>query len=370
MGCERVRSGSNRKCRPHLGFCLTSNCRGPVAAGKQYCTACEMARNPRTPVRETTPDMRAKIYAHQMEKTKWYRDHVADVLKVLAAIGTTRTFNQYLDELAGWKNLKSWARWAGRAIEPSILKKARFTAIVEVLTPQMQAASLRRAYFAQEMLEEMILICNAEKEKADIAFIVSQAFMVFGPLLAPFTAAAGAAAAGHAAGSGAQAASLATRGAISVGRQLGQMGINAGAGVLEVGTPFAPGMSESNPTAPAGAGVWDRIQTRERSGAMRSAAPPPPLLRTAREGGAGDRGDHSASPRMSPQGTGLSDTTTASREERYHYSVNPMQYAICLFKYLTRLASPSASEQLVIDEFGGTQNLARLYEDLKYPPMD
>ena len=316
-----------------------------------------MARSPRTQVRETTPDLRAKIYAHQMSKTKWYRDHVADVLKVLAAIATTRTFNQHLDELTGWKNLKSWARWAGRSLEPSILKKARFTAIIEVLTPQMQAAGLRRAYFAEETLEEMILICNAEKEKADISFIVSQAFMVFGPLLAPFSAAAGVAAAGHvASSSGATAASLATRGAISLGQNLGQMGVNAGAIAAEVDPRFAPGMSETSPTAPTGAGVWDRIETRARSGASRSASPPPPLLRTG--------------PRVSPPNNGLSDTTTATTEERYHYSVNPMQYAICLFKYLTRLASPSPSELLVINEFGGARTLANLYENLKHPPMD
>lgn len=324
-----------------------------------------MARNPTTPVRETTPDLRAKIYAHQMSKTKWYRDHVADVLKVLAAIATTRTFNQYLDELTGWKNLKSWARWAGNALEPSILKKARFTAIVEVLTPQMQAAGMRRAYFAEEMLEEMILICNAEREKADISFIVSQAFMVFGPLLAPFSAAAGVAAAGHVASStGSAAVSVATRGAISLGQNLAQMGVNAGAVAAEMDARFAPGMSASSPTAPTGAGVWDRIETRARSGAMRSASPPPPLLRGRREGS-----NPTGAP-LSPPATGLSDMTTATTEERYHYSVNPMQYAICLFKYLNRLASPSASELLVINEFGGTRNLANLYESLKHPPMD
>jgi hypothetical protein len=66
----------------------------------------------------------------------------------------------------------------------------------------------------------------------------------------------------------------------------------------------------------------------------------------------------------------VSEPLNATREERYHYSVNPMQYAICLFKYLTLLSRPTPSEMLVIDDFGGTARLARLYDLIKHPPMD
>jgi hypothetical protein len=57
----------------------------------------------------------------------------------------------------------------------------------------------------------------------------------------------------------------------------------------------------------------------------------------------------------------------AGKEERYHYSVNPMQYAMALFKYLTT-AKQGRAELIVIKEFGGARVLANLYERIKHPP--
>jgi hypothetical protein len=65
--------------------------------------------------------------------------------------------------------------------------------------------------------------------------------------------------------------------------------------------------------------------------------------------------------------TNVEKKPEASVEERYHYSVNPMQYALCLFKYLTNLKSYSPAERIVILEFGGLRKVHALYEFLKHP---
>jgi hypothetical protein len=44
-----------------------------------------------------------------------------------------------------------------------------------------------------------------------------------------------------------------------------------------------------------------------------------------------------------------------------------MQYALCLFKYLTNLESYSPAERIVIIEFGGVRKVHTLYEFLKHP---
>jgi len=326
-----------------MGLCLTDGCQGRISTGKLHCPAHEITgpavSSSASPGLQNI-QRRAFVEADTLRKSKAYRDHIADVLRVLVAIGETKSLNKELDDLVGWKNVKSWARWAGRALEPSLLKKARYTAIVEVLTHAMTSAGTRRAYFAEKFLEEMILVCRAEMEKADISFVVSQGFMVFGPLLAPFSIAAGAAVGGGVAG-------IATRGAISVGQQLAQMGVNAVANLANVDPVLSSGMSGSSATAPTGFDEWDNIQTRGRSSAVTGAPPP-----------------------LTPPPPVVSSAITASAEEKYHYQVNPMQYAVCLFKYLTNLGAPTVGERLVINEFGGSSYLARLYDLIKHPPMD
>jgi hypothetical protein len=256
---------------------------------------------------------------------------MALVLLAVEEIAATREFNRHLTELTGWKNLKSWVRWAGRSLEPPMLAKMRYVALVDGLTPIMLAAGMRHAYFAERFLEELVLICLAEQDKADIAFIIGQAFTLFGPLLAPLSAAAGQAAGGALAGT-------ATRGAISVGQTLIQMGANAGAKAIALDPTLSAGMSHGSSAAPMGFDEWN-VPTRERRGA--GYVPPPPAPPPA--------------------------TPVASVEERYHYSVNPMQYAVCLFKYLTNLRRPTPAEQLVINEFGGAPRLAALYDFIKHP---
>lgn len=341
--CGKRRHGHHPKCRTHLGLCLTETCHNRISGGKIYCPACEVtgpAVSSKLSPEAQNIQRRAFVQADSLRKTKAYREHIADVLRVLIAIGETKSFNKELDDLVGWKNLKSWTRWAGRALEPSMLKKARYTAIVEVLTQAMLAAGIRRAYFAEKFLEEMILVCRAEMEKTDISFIVSQGFMVFGPLLAPLSMAAGAAAGGGIAG-------LATRGAISAGQQLAQMGIRAGANVAAIDPVLAPGMNQGSAAGPTGFDEWNNIPTRGRSNAV--SGPPPPAT---------------------PVAPVVSSPLASSAEEQYHYQVNPMQYAVCLFKYLTTLPSPAAGERLVINEFGGSVYLARLYDMVKHPPVD
>jgi hypothetical protein len=249
-------------------------------------------------------------------------------------IAATREFNRHLTELTGWKNLKSWVRWAGRSLEPAMLAKMRWTAITEGLTAEMLAAGTRQAYFAERFLEEMVLICLAEQDKTDVRFVVGEAFTLFGPLLAPFSAAAGAAAGGGI-------AAMATKGAISTGQKLAQMGVTAGGKALAVDPALSAGMASGSSLAPIGFVTedWAIPATRGRSSAVYSA----------------------------PTAADLSSIATA--EERYHYSVNPMQYALCLFKYLTNLSRPSSSEQLVIGEFGGAAKLQALYEFIKHPDL-
>lgn len=363
--CEGARSGGSSKCRTHLGLCLTPNCAGRIAAGQRYCAPCGVARTRPAPSASQVAanvERRSALFKAELEKSKGYRDHVKGILAVVAAIAATRKFNLYLEELTGWKNLKSWARWGMRALEPAMLKRMRYTAIIEVLTAEMLAAGMRRSYFAEKFLEEMILVCNAEIEKADISFVVSQAFAIFGPLLAPFSAAAS-----HAVGGGIAGAS--TSGAISVGKALGQMGARAGGNALLIDpvdaainernvvsiTGFGDAPTESTvytPTGPGALGIGP-VVGRGRSNAVFA---PPSEIRTV-----------VPTPRPT---VAISEPLDASRDERYHYSVNPMQYAVALFKYLTLLASPTVSEMLVIDDFGGAARLARLYDLIKHPPID
>jgi hypothetical protein len=257
---------------------------------------------------------RSALYATRLNASRGTREHLVIVLNAIGEIAATREFNRHLTELTGWKNLKSWLRWAGRSLEPTMLRKMRFEALVNGLTPLMLEAGMRHAYFAERFIEEIILICYAEQDKADVSFIVGQAFTLFGPLLAPLSAAAGQAAGGALAGT-------ATKGAISVGKGLTQMGATAGAKALALDSSTSASMSSTNSTAAIG-----------------FTAP-----------------------------TSVESKSEATAEERYHYSVNPMQYALCLFKYLTNLQAYSAAERIVILEFGGTRRLHVLYDFLKHP---
>jgi hypothetical protein len=257
---------------------------------------------------------RSALYADRLQKSRGTREHLAIVLGAIGEIATTREFNRHLTELTGWKNLKSWVRWAGRSLEPAMLTKMRYEALVNGLTPLMLEAGMRHAYFAERFIEELILICNAEQDKADISFIIGQAFTLFGPLLAPLSAAAGQAA-------GAGLAGVSTKGAISVGKGLAQMGVTAGGKAVALDPSLAAGMSSSSSVAPVGFVAPTTVQKKPE----------------------------------------------ASEEERYHYSVNPMQYALCLFKYLTNLESYSPAERIVIIEFGGVRKVHTLYEFLKHP---
>jgi len=256
------------------------------------------------------------------------------VVGAVELIAATTAFNQHLTELTGWKNLKSWVRWGFQSLEPAMLAKMRFSALISGLTPVMLAAGMRNAYFAERFLEEMILVCNAEEDKADISFIVGQAFTLFGPLLAPLSAAAGSAVGGGI-------AATSTSGAISVGKGLAQMGLTAGAKAAALDASFAPSMSASSSLAPMRVVVedWDIPMTRGRSATVYTAPTP------------------------------TETKSIATAEERYHYSVNPMQYAMCLFKYLTNLTRPTRSEMIVINEFGGIRQLQALYEFMKHPPL-
>lgn len=348
--CGLPKTAGSQKCRNHSGKCFTETCKQSVTSGppRIFCTACKGAEASAAPTRrrpvasdtaatQTAENIKRKasLYAAKLTATLGTREHLALVLAAVEKIAETKLFNQYLTELTGWKNLKSWTRWALNSLEPSMMAKMRYVTLVEGLTPVMLAAGMRNAYFAERFLEEMVLICLAEQDKADVSFIVGQTFSLFGPLLAPLSAAAGSAVGGGI-------AALGTKGAITAGKTLTQMGLTAGAKALALDPALAGGMSLNGGLAPIGfttAEDWDNIPTRARSATIYSAPAP------------------------------SQTSSVATAEERYHYSANPMQYASCLFKYLTNLRTPSRSEQLVIDEFGGIRQLTALYDFIKHPPM-
>lgn len=341
--CEGLRSGGP-KCRTHQGLCLTKDCPGKISPGQRYCSTCQTSRNAKSAA-QLAPKVkpgdnfarRNAVYATALKDLKTNREHIAEVLRAVQAIARTRRFNKILDDLVGWKNLKSWARWAGRAMEPAILKRDRMSSIVTVFETELNAASVRRAHFAERFLEEILLICNAEIERTDISYMVGMAFMVFGPLMAPLSAAAGAAASATSSGTSALARGMATKGAISLGKTLAEMGVNSGAKSAVVGSSFSSGMSSTSSTAATGiASVvddtedWDNIPTRGRSHAVTSRP-----------------------------------SDLATTKELYHYSVNPLQYAVSLFEYLSEKNSFDKNEQLVVDEFGGLSKVRYLYETLE-----
>lgn len=333
--CESPRYQARSKCRTHSGLCKTKGCTGKIAEGKTLCPACDVGSRQPSSDRDLRENAlrRGHVYAAELRSTPSYREHIRIVSSALLEIGATKAFNDNLDSIVGWKNLKSWMRWAGGSLEPTILRKARFTAIIEILTPAMFDAGMRRAYFADKFLEEMILVCRAEQDKADVSFVVETAFMVFGPLLAPLSAAAGSAVGGGIAGT-------AVTSSISAGRSLAQVGVTAGGTAATVdsrsgATINADEMSAVSAISGLGVDEWD-VPTRGRSATVleRPSVSAPPL---------------------------------ASKEGRYHYSVNPMQYAMALFKYLTTVTAGKA-DLIVIKEFGGASVLANLYERIKHPP--
>jgi hypothetical protein len=258
------------------------------------------------------------------------REYVDVILRALLEIGEYRAFNKKLDDLVGWKNLTAWARWAGRALEPAMLVKMRFSNLETALMRPMQDAGVQNRHFANRFLEELVLVCQKEQNKADVSFSVGMAFMCFGPLLAPLSAAAGAAA-------GAGIAGLATTSSISAGKSLVQMGVTAGAGALTLDPNFSALMDGKSSIGPTGFSMPAQVK------AGHAAA------------------SDSARPR-------------ANAEERTHGTainpVNPMQYASCLFDYLNNLprSSRTAAELIVIQEFGGQQMIAFLDELLDVGP--
>lgn len=279
-------------------------------------------------------------WADRTLKEPTFRAHVARVMQALTEIGETRAFNTLLDNLVGWKNLKSWGSWGLRAIEPSMLTKMRFSAIETGLTTPMLDAGVRNAHFAQKFLEELILVARLQQDKADVSFSIGMAFMCFGPLLAPLSAAAGSAVGGGVAG-------FATTSSISAGKSLGQFGVTAGGKALALDSGHAATMDEKNMLGPTGfSDDWDNLPTRGRSATIYSAPAPAPPARPM-----------------------------ATAEEKTHGTcinpVNPMQYATCLFDYLMSLnpRTMTVSERIVVEEFGGLKTVAYLEELLDCPPM-
>ena len=373
INCPKPRPGalaggkwrpSGEKCRTHLGLCANPNCQGRVAQGKTLCVACEMARKPagsRTDVKKDlmVADNRRSnaVYKDRLEKSPTYKQHVNGVLAALGQIGTTKEFNKYLTELTGWKNLKSWASWALRSAEPAMLAKDRLTSVIEILRMQMLELGKADKYFGERFLEEVILVCQNELDKTDVAFTIQVGFMVFGPLLAPYTAAAAAAAGASTSNAVLSAVrSTATSAGTSLAQSVGQAGITGGAGYGTVGSAMSAGMSEGNTTAPTNISSMAPPATRSRSDATWSE-----LHGRSNE-------DWSVSTRGR---SGAVTSQPATAAEQYHYSVNPAQYAECLFKYLGELgARASRTEELVITEFGGVKKVNYLYETLAIGPDD
>jgi hypothetical protein len=292
----------------------------------------DSANAPQQPVAALPQEVKSRMASYKVRLTlePTQKQYVDLILRALLEIGEYKAFNQKLDNLVGWKNLTAWARWAGRAIEPAMLTKMRFSDLETALMRPMQDAGVQNRHFANRFLEELVLVCQKEQNKADVSFSIGMAFMCFGPLLAPLSAAAGAAAGGGIAG-------LATTSSISAGRSLVQTGITAGGNALAVDPVHASLMDAKNSIGPTGFSM----PGDSKSGLLR------------------------ASPTMRPRATG---------EEKTHGTainpVNPMQYASCLFDYLNNLprSSRTGAELIVIEEFGGQRMIAFLDQLLDVGP--
>ena len=292
----------------------------------------DSANETKKPVAALPQEVKSRMASYKVRLTlePTQREYIDIVLRALLEIGEYKAFNKLLDNLVGWKNLTAWARWAGRALEPAMLTKMRFSDLETALMRPMQDAGVQNRHFAHRFLEELVLVCQKEQNKADVSFSIGMAFMCFGPLLAPLSAAAGAAAGGGIAG-------LATTTSISAGKSLAQMGITAGSNALAVDPTHSALMDEKNSIAPTGFSMPAELKAGHAVAAS------------------------SARPR-------------ASVEEKKHGTsinpVNPMQYASCLFDYLNNLprSSRTAAELIVIKEFGGQAMIASLDELLDVGP--
>lgn len=371
-GCDfAVYDARTKLCRGHSGICSITSCTRAerLRPGQMYCGRCAMLKardhhdkfshgrahyeaKQEKELKEVsygaTVRQRAELFKERMAKVQTTQQHMARIVTALQDICERKAFHDILDNLVGWKNKISWLRWAGRALEPTMMKKDRMVAIAAALEPYRIEYSQANKYFAERIVEEMIIICNLEADKADVKYIMDIAFLAFGGFLAPFTGAAATAAGGGIAG-------LATQGAIGVGRTLGQMGVTMGVSVATVGTARGGPMSEHKAVLETATGEsfdWDSVSPRARSGGMsRPVQPmtPAPVVEI-----------------------GESKEQKATAEEKFHHSVNPMQFTVSLFKYLTTKPrnTYTTTDHVIMEEFGGYVKMLKLYNVIKHPPVD
>lgn len=372
MGCDfPVYDAKTKLCRGHSGICSITTCTRPerLRPGQMYCSRCVLLKQRDHHDKHThgrahyeakrekelkeqsygaTVRQRAELFRERMAKTKTTKEHMEIIIAALQDICERKAFHDILDNLVGWKNKIAWLRWAGRALEPTMMKKDRMTSLAAALEPYRIAYSQSHKYFAERIIEELIIICNLEADKADVKYVIDVAFLAFGGFLAPFTHAASTAVGGGLAGT-------AVSGATSLGRNLVQMGLTAGANALATDSIRGTGMSAHVEAKDAAFGEtfdWDSVSTRGRSTAVSKTVQP-----------------------MTPAPVveiGESKEAKATPEDKYHYSVNPMQFTVSLFKYLTTKPRNlyTRTDHIIMEEFGGYVTMLKLYNVIKHPPVD
>jgi len=180
-------------------------------------------------------NMQRMKFAHATQLAKRVTDpeYMAPLLKAFGTLTQTPGFAKCLDAEVGWTNWSAWFDWAIRAMAPEMAMRPVAVEVRDLLRSKSLLAGTRNEVFADRYFFELSLYCDAAIERMDTSFILGQASMIFGPILAPILAvpaAAAKAAGGVAAGYAAQAG-------MGIGKGLAEMGIKAGTKELVTTTP-------------------------------------------------------------------------------------------------------------------------------------
>jgi hypothetical protein len=124
-------------------------------------------------------------YAALLESRKLDSELVWPVADAFRAIMMAPTFQSYMDEEIGWRNLNSWFGWLSRTLAPGMMMRPIAEEVRDLLRSKALLAGVRGNMFADRYFFELSLYCDAVIMKMDISFIYGQASQVLGPLLSP-----------------------------------------------------------------------------------------------------------------------------------------------------------------------------------------
>jgi hypothetical protein len=178
-------------------------------------------------------ERRSLQYGRLLATSVSEQDYIAPINKAFQGIIHEPAFATHFFHEVGWENARSWTSWAIRAATPAILAGAMARDLSALMREMSLKAGVGGKVYIERYFFELALYCTAAEEKADVAFVFSQASMIFGPLLGPLL---------HAPLSGA--ASIAAQAGTGAGRALVGFGAKAGLKAALVDDPEAEGIKQ------------------------------------------------------------------------------------------------------------------------------